>query len=119
MSDDDYQTAPDSTDISECKVGGKILITTMVCPKAVRKDELKSLYKKRWSVDIDIRHIKDTVRMNVLSSTTQDMALKEIWVYLLAYNLLGLVMAQAALIAGVTPGRRVLNIVSAVVSQSL
>lgn len=103
MSDDDYQAAPDSTIIRECKVGGKILITTMICPKTVRKDELKSLYKKRWSVELDIRHIKDTMGMNILSCKTSEMALKEIWVYLLAYNLLRLMMTQAALIADITP----------------
>lgn len=103
MSDDDYQAAPDSTIIRECKVDGKVLITTMICPKTVRKDELKSLYKKRWSVELDIRHIKDTMGMNILSCKTADMTLKEIWVYLLAYNLVRLMMTQAALIAGITP----------------
>jgi len=103
MSDKDYQVAADSTTIRECKVDGKILITTMICPKTVRKDELKSLYKKRWSVELDIRHIKDTMGMNILSCKTEDMVLKEIWVHLLAYNLLRLMLAQAALIAGLTP----------------
>lgn len=103
MSDDDYQAAPNSTIIRECKVGGKILITTMICPKAAHKDELKSLYKKRWSVELDIRDIKDTMGMNILSCKTPEMAIKEIWVYLLAYNLLRLMMAQAALIADIMP----------------
>jgi len=103
LGDADYQAAPGSTIIRECKVSGKVLITTMICPKTVRKDELKSLYKKRWSVELDIRHIKDTMGMNVLSCKTSEMALKEIWVYLLAYNLLRLMMTQAALVAGITP----------------
>ncbi|VAW53937.1 hypothetical protein MNBD_GAMMA05-1596 [hydrothermal vent metagenome] len=70
---DDYPAASDSTIIRECKVAGKILITTMICPK--------SLYKKRWSVELDIRHIKNTMRINTLSCKTTDMVLKEIWVY--------------------------------------
>jgi hypothetical protein len=41
--------------------------------------------------------------MNILSCKTADMALKEIWVYLLAYNLIRLMMVQAVLIAGITP----------------
>ena len=80
MSDRAYRAAPDSTTIRECKVGGKVLITTMLSPKYVRKDELKSLYKRRWSVELDIRHIKDTMGMNVLSCKTQEMAVKEIWI---------------------------------------
>lgn len=103
MSDEAYQAAPDSTTIRECKVDGKVLITTMLCPKYVRKDELKSLYKKRWSVELDIRHIKDTMGMNVLSCKTPEMAVKEIWIYLLAYNLLRFMIAQSALLTGVAP----------------
>lgn len=103
MCDEDYHAAPDSITIREFKVSGKVLITTMTCPKLVRKGELKSLYKKRWSVELDIRHLKETMGMNILSCKTPDMVLKEIWVYLLAYNLLRLMMAQAALLAGTTP----------------
>ena len=37
--------------------------------------------------------------MEQLSCQTPAMAIKEIWVYLLAYNLIRLMMAQAALLA--------------------
>jgi len=75
----------------------------MTCAKSAHKDELKSLYKKRWSVELDIRHLNETMGMNVLSCKTPDMVLKGIWVYLLAYNLLRLMMAQAALLVDITP----------------
>ena len=39
--------------------------------------------------------------MNILSCKTPDMAVKEIWVYLLAYNLIRLTMAQSALLADI------------------
>ena len=29
--------------------------------KAARKEELKALYKQRWAVELDIRHIKETM----------------------------------------------------------
>jgi len=73
MCDEDYHAAPDSITIREFKVSGKVLITTMTCPKLVRKGELKSLYKKRWSVELDIRHLKETMGMNILSCKTPDM----------------------------------------------
>ena len=41
--------------------------------------------------------------MNILSCKTPDMVIKEIWVYLLAYNLIRLMMAQSALLADITP----------------
>ena len=41
--------------------------------------------------------------MNVLSCKAPEMVIKEIWVYLLAYNLIRLLMMQAAVIAGIVP----------------
>lgn len=97
MSDEDYSVAPESILIREVKVAGKILVTTMIDNKRVTKDDLKSLYRSRWNVELDIRHIKDTLGMNILSCKTPEMALKEIWVYILGYNLIRLLMAQSAL----------------------
>ena len=103
MSESQYDAAPDSLLIRECKVGGKIIVTTMRCPKTVPKAALKILYQKRWHVELDIRHIKETMGMNILSCKTPEMARKEIWIYLLGYNLIRLMMAQSALLADITP----------------
>ena len=64
---------------------------------------MKLLYRQRWQVELNLRNIKTTLGMETLSCRTPDMAMKEIWVYLLAYNLLRLVMAQAALSVGCIP----------------
>ncbi len=103
MSTEQYQAAPESITVREFKAGGKILVTTMACPKAASKSALKQLYKKRWSVELDIRDIKNTMGMGVLSCKTPDMAIKEIWIYLLAYNLMRLIMMQSALLVGILP----------------
>ena len=103
MSESAYQAAPETLTVRELKAGGKIMVTTMTCPKTASKAELKVLYKQRWEVELDIRHIKETMGMNILSCKTPDMVLKEIWVYLLAYNLIRLLMTQAALAARITP----------------
>lgn len=103
MSDEHYQAAPASIRVRELKVGGKTLVTTLRCPKAAHRGELKSLYKSRWHVELDLRHIKETLGMNILSCKTPEMVVKEIWVYFLAYNLIRLVMAQAAWVAGSLP----------------
>ncbi len=47
--------------------------------------------------------MKTTLSMEALSCKTLEMIAKEIWVYLLAYNLIRLLMAQAAFIANVLP----------------
>lgn len=103
MDDAQYRAAPDTITVRELKAGGKILVTTMTCPKTHPKDQLKTLYQSRWNVELDLRHIKETLGMNILSCKTPEMARKEIWVYLLAYNLIRLMMAQSALMADITP----------------
>lgn len=103
MSEAQYNAAPDSLTVREFKAGGKIMVTTMSCNKSYPKAMLKTLYKSRWHVELDIRNIKDTMGMNVLSCKTPEMAIKETWVYLLAYNLIRLMMAQSALLADITP----------------
>jgi hypothetical protein len=103
MNEAQYDVAPDAITVREIKAGGKILVTTLNCPSSHPKAVLKSLYKSRWHVELDIRHIKNTMGMNILSCKTPEMAIKEIWVHLLAYNLIRLMMAQSALFADINP----------------
>lgn len=105
MSDTHYQSAPDSITVREFKAGGKIMVSTMTCPKTYPKEALKRLYQKRWSVELDIRDIKDTMGMGILSCKTPDMVVREIWVYLLAYNLIRFMMVQSALLYDILPRR--------------
>jgi hypothetical protein len=103
MSDEAWQAAPESLALREFKAGRKIMVTTLMCSKEFAKAALKALYKKRWNVELDFRDIKDTMGMNVVSCKTPEMVLKEIWIYLLAYNLIRLLMMQAAALTGVLP----------------
>lgn len=103
MSDEHYQSLPESICVRELSVDGKVLMTTLLSPKQASKHELKMLYKQRWHVELDFRHIKTTLGMDMLSCKTPKMNEKEIWVYLLAYNLIRLLMLQAAILANVLP----------------
>lgn len=103
MSQEQYNSAPDTIKIRELKVSGKILITTLLCPKKTPKYTLKILYKRRWEIEVDFRNIKTTMGMDILSCKSPDMIEKEIWVSFLAYNLIRLLMAQAAFVSGITP----------------
>lgn len=103
VSESEYAKAPESLTLREFKSGEKIIITTLYCPKSASKEELKALYQSRWQVELDIRHIKATMGMGVLSCKTPGMICKEIWAYLLAYNLIRLLMAQSALLADLMP----------------
>ena len=103
MSQTDYEQAPENLTVRELRTGGKTLVTTLLCPKQTDKAALKALYRDRWHVELDLRNIKTTLGMERLSCQTPAMATKEIWVYLLAYNLIRLMMAQAALLARQLP----------------
>ena len=96
MSDAAYEHAPESLMVRELRAGGKTLVTTLLCPKQTSKEDLKSLYRDRWHIELDLRNIKTTLGMERLSCLHPDMVIKEMWVYLLAYNLIRLLMAQAA-----------------------
>ena len=98
-----YDEAPDTVKVRELHTGGKVLVTTLLCPKHTPKSALKALYRRRWHVELDLRNIKTTLGMERLSCKTPTMAVKEVWVYLLAYNLIRLMMAQAALLADRLP----------------
>jgi len=103
MTQEYYDQAPDSLTVRELRTGGKVLVTTLLCPKQTPKSALKALYRSRWHIELDLRNIKTTLGMEMLSCKTPTMAIKEIWVYLLAYNLIRLMMAQAALLAEQLP----------------
>jgi len=99
MSPADYEQAPATVTVRELRTGGKTLVTTLLCAKQTGKSALKHLYRSRWHVELDLRNIKTTLGMERLSCESPAMVIKEIWVYLLAYNLIRMMMAQAAQLA--------------------
>ena len=103
MSLEEYRRYPREITVREVKVGKKVLVTTLLAPRKTPKAALKALYFQRWHVELDLRNIKTTLGMEALRCKTPDMCEKELWVYLLAYNLIRLLMAEAALQAGVLP----------------
>lgn len=103
MPKEQYDAAPDEITVREVKVGGRILVTSLLDHRKVRKGELSQLHARRWNVELDLRNIKTTLGMEVLSCLTPQMVEKELWVGLLAYNLIRVLMAQAAHNAGMYP----------------
>lgn len=76
----------------------RILVTTFLDPIEVRNNDLNLLYSCRWWVELDLCAIKTTLQMDVLRSKSPEMLHKEIWVHLLAYNMIRKIMVQAALV---------------------
>jgi hypothetical protein len=68
-----------------------------------RKNELTPFI--RWQVEVDLRHLKTTLKMDVLRSETFVGILKELQVFVLVYNLVRRVMEEAARQQEVPPSR--------------
>ena len=103
MTPEQYVRAPNELTLREVKVGHQVLVTTLLDHRRVSKDDLSKLYARRWNVELDLRNLKTTTGMDVLSCQTPQMNEKQLWVHLLAYNVIRLLMAQAACNAGTDP----------------
>jgi hypothetical protein len=79
------------------------LTTTLLDAELYTKEALAELYSHRWDVEIDLRHLKTTMKMEHLPCKTPQMVRKEFYVHLLAYNLIRTIMFQASVKYGDTP----------------
>ena len=103
MTPEQYAAFPEELTVREVKAGHQVLVTTMLTHRAIGKHDLSALYACRWDAELDLRNLKTTMGMEVLRCQTPQMTEKELWVHLLAYNVIRLLMAQAAYSAGVDP----------------
>jgi hypothetical protein len=72
------------------------IVTTLLEAKKYPADELFEVRVRRWDVETDLRHLKTTMKMEVLHCKTVDGVHKELWMFLLIYNMVRAVMVQAA-----------------------
>ncbi len=81
------------------------LITTLLDTTIYSTLEVLKLYGERWNVELNLKHLKTTLGMEVLHRKTPSMVRKELYVYLLAYNLLRTLMWTAGTTYGSPPLR--------------
>jgi hypothetical protein len=72
------------------------LVTTLLDAALYTVEALAQLYWARWGIETNFAHLKTTMGLDVLKCKTVDGVLKELIVFALIYNLVRLVMAQAA-----------------------
>jgi Transposase DDE domain len=72
------------------------LVTTLLDAAHYTVEALAQLYYARWGIETNFAHLKTTMGLDVLKCKTVDGVLKELIVFALIYNLVRLVMAQAA-----------------------
>ncbi|MGK7949206.1 MAG: IS4 family transposase [Xenococcaceae cyanobacterium] len=106
LSQEEFESLPDSLTVREvhyyiCIPGWRTkevtLITTLLDAELYPIKELLKIYELRWNVELNLRHIKTSLAMDILRGKTPEMVRKEIYVHLLAYNLLRTVMWQAGI----------------------
>jgi hypothetical protein len=112
MDAETYARIPDDLEVRELRVTVEqpgfrvdklVLVTTMLEAEGYTREEVANLFLQRWNIELDFRSIKCVMRMDVLRCQTPEMVRKEIWMHLLAYNLIRGVMAKAAEVHGEEP----------------
>jgi Transposase DDE domain len=71
------------------------LVTTLLDPERYPAEQLIALYARRWRLELCFRDLKTTLGMEALRCQSPAMAQKELLVYLIAYNLVRCLMAEA------------------------
>jgi len=105
MSTEQYASLPESLMVRElryhieCKgfrTQEITLVATLLDAELYPADELASMYYRRWTIETNFRHLKITMKMDVLKCQTVDGVLKELAVFVLIYNLVRFVMLEAS-----------------------
>ena len=110
MTAEQYEALPETLTVRELRyqVGQPgfrtrevTLVTTLIDAAAYPLEALAELYGTRWRVELNLRHLKTTMKMDVLKCKTVEGVLKELTVYAIVYNLVRVVMLEAARRQGV------------------
>jgi hypothetical protein len=105
MSPQQYDQIPETLTLREVQfqmtVPGRrvetiTIITTLTDPQTYSREDLAELYGFRWNAELDIRQIKQTLHLDHVRCKTPEMVRRELWVTLLAYNLIRKVIATSA-----------------------
>jgi hypothetical protein len=113
MSAVEYAQLPASLVVRELRVTVRIpgrrtkeiyLVTTLVNRRYSAR-ALARLFGQRWQVETNLRHLKQTLKLDVLRCTTVPGIVKELEIFVLAYNLVRRVMREASRRQKVLPDR--------------
>ena len=111
-SKEQWESLPDEMEIREVRIAVSrkgyrtrtvVIVTTLVDGDLYTAKELTDLFAARWHCELDLRSIKQSLGAGHLQCKTSEMVRKELWVRLLAYNLIRVRMAQASDLHHVMP----------------
>lgn len=107
-----YDSLPPELEIREVHVGvnvpgfrteSLVVVTSLRDADAVSSEDLADLYRQRWRVELHLRDIKSTMKLDVLRGLTPTMVRQELWTGLLAYNLIRQSVLQSTVASGHYP----------------
>jgi Transposase DDE domain len=105
MDDEAYAALPDTLVVRELRfvtrqIGHRTrlitLLTTLLDTDVYPKANLAELYLSRWRIEVNFRHMKTTMGMEVMHCKTVEGVIKELCMFAIAYNLVRLVMLDAS-----------------------
>src|SRR4051812_27611660 len=96
MTGEQYRKYPESLSMRQVSVDARdkdnrveqFKVATTLLDASIDGGQIGSIYERRWDGEVEIRSIKSTMKMDILRCKTPQRVEKEIWVSLLAYNLL-------------------------------
>src|SRR5262249_31443220 len=107
-----YRALPEAITVREARVRvaqpgfrtkSVVVVTTLLDPRQVTKEDLAALYRARWDKELDLRSVKCAMGMSERRCKGREQARKEVWAHILAYNLIRTVVAQTAATHDVVP----------------
>jgi hypothetical protein len=105
VSRDEFEQLPDTLHVRQVRIASVprgfrsrtiVVATTLLDPIAYPADEVRTLFRDRWTVELNLRSVKISLGMDVLRGESPDVVRKEVAMHFLAYNLIRLVMWRAA-----------------------
>jgi hypothetical protein len=86
-----------NVDIPGFRTKSLVVVTSLHDRRTYPRHDLASLYRRRWGIELELRDIKSTMKLDVLRRKTPAAVRQELWTGLLAYNLVRQSMLQSAL----------------------
>lgn len=105
MSDEQWESLPETITLREIRRTVQrdgfrpitvTIATTLLDPEKYPADDLVELRLTRWIVEINFRHLKITLGMDVLKCKTLDGVRKERLMFILVYNMIRALMLRSA-----------------------
>jgi putative transposase len=105
MSPEEYAQIPESLTLRELQFTVSepgyrsqtiTVVTTLTDPDVYPKEEIATLFGYRWNAELDIEAIKQTLHLDHVLCKSPAMVQRQVWVTLLAYNLIRTLIATAA-----------------------